>query len=171
MKYLLYIIFFLLIISCRKECPKSKRNYNTIIDTMVISYFASYKDGSYWIYEDSTAGIVDTINLSNYKKYYYQDNEGSCDYKEMIIYKLTGLFFNKIYVNIQPDIVDFGVNNLLFSVTYYDGIFIHYIDSIIQNEFISNMIINNQSYSDVLVMKGVDYNINYGKMIFFLLLI
>mgnify|MGYP006283240957 len=81
-------MFLTIILSGCFKCPEDKRYYPEPISDVFIQYFASYKDGSYWVYEDSISGRVDTFLLTDYGRSTGPSAPYGCDYQEAIGYKM-----------------------------------------------------------------------------------
>jgi hypothetical protein len=84
---------FALFTSCSKE------NYFEL-DEEFKSYFGSYKDGSWWVYEDTLSNLKDSVYITDYNKKSESYSKNSDDYYEFVDYKLqSGGRINWIFLH------------------------------------------------------------------------
>lgn len=88
-----------LLSSCAKQCQTGQ--YNASASNPIKSYF--FKPGSYWVYQDSASGIIDSQSVYNYyARYdiivgeYYSGNGGTCNDYGDAFYMYTASFWNGV---------------------------------------------------------------------------
>jgi hypothetical protein len=67
MKKLVYIVFITVCITacqkCKKKQPEPEEGFNSPVNTDLYAY-AYFKPGTYWVYEDSISGILDSVYVT-----------------------------------------------------------------------------------------------------------
>ncbi|MDF2453927.1 MAG: hypothetical protein K0S26_3431 [Bacteroidota bacterium] len=75
------LVYILLICSCLTRCTKCKRvlepvdyGFNTPVNPDLYAY-AYFKPGTYWVYQDSISGILDSVYITFAKKGTYTNGD------------------------------------------------------------------------------------------------
>ncbi|MEZ5195852.1 MAG: hypothetical protein R2764_05485 [Bacteroidales bacterium] len=79
--FFLFVLMIALFISCEKD-----KNYH--LDAEFVSYFGSYKNGSWWIFEDTLNNSTDSVYVTDYFERRESDSKQSNDYYDLVEYKL-----------------------------------------------------------------------------------
>ncbi len=174
---LLYFVF--LIFSCNgKYCWPADRVHHDSIHEIFIDYFASYKDGSYWVFEDSASKTIDTMFLSDYSRATVYHKKETCAFFDEVRYVLKCdmlcssdilFFLHREYDNsigfmgltncIPNDYYEFGYTSSSFNYGY-PGMKPLQFDS---------LTINNKIYFDILKYKSQNTysNVSDYRALFF----
>ncbi len=163
-----FVIVLITIISCKRwDCPEIFIKRGRAFNEEFISYFANFKDGSYWVYKDSISGTIDTLKLQNFYRTFGSEFPGDCEYHDLIYYDLIGSdtirFSAEAYDDKDDGRFDFQ-NSIL-------GVYIKYIN----NEFyapgknkldkITSINVLGENYYNVI--KYETYGYGYGVTIYF----
>ena len=154
MKYnIIIVILTLLLLSCEKE--ETHR-----IDPEFKSYFASYKDGSWWLLEDSMNLKLDSLYILDYIEKRESSGPKSKEYYEIIEYKLySNEKISRAYCGVENSgATCFGLKNVDLSTPYFSSFPGICKSNIVENpncfgcgfEIINNYHVNSFVFSDVI---------------------
>lgn len=167
MKYitLSFILFFFF------SCNKKEEVYQ--IDPEFRSYFASYKNGSWWFLEDSTNATYDSLYIQDYIEKRENQGRGSNVYFEIVEYKLysKGKISNAYCGVENSGATCFGYNNIDFSISYFSEFPSICKDQVVEYpgcfecgfEIITNYSINSFSFPLVLKIWNQSDTFYYAK--------
>jgi hypothetical protein len=171
-------IIILLLLSVLISSCKKGNDTNIPIKQDLIDFFGFAKSGSYFVYEDSVSGNIDTFKITNYQNTRVDCGfviDGKEQFESQIIYIYTTTFSHQtIYVTLSADCdlnymstiqMSFGAALGQFTLTYSNTKF----DSITPLPFSSDSIITsrlpyysvfNFTYQDVLYLNNLQ---EYGS--------
>lgn len=82
-KSILYLLLFFVLFTCLGvKCKKDKKP--TYYMPQEFKDYVMFPFGSYWIYEDSISGEVDSLNLINFNIFIQETNTRNYDYEKMV---------------------------------------------------------------------------------------
>lgn len=117
MKTATYILIFLvLLVSCKKEDIHE-------IDPEFKNYFGSYKDGSWWLFEDTISFEKDSLFILDYAEKRESSGPGSNEFYKIIEYKLQNKDnISRAFLGVENDgssCFGYQIDNL--TTTYFAG--------------------------------------------------
>lgn len=189
-KLLIATVLFLTISACKPIEQEEIIQYP--INEELKTYFGSFKEGSWWIYQDTVSGRLDTFTVVKYigevKSVCYLEEDGKDIFATYLYYKIEhGLTSYSPFMSYRitsncelPEetivIIDYGPAQGSLNLKFDDdGFFDEWISSnqdTVSVSFHSNYLLNNINYSDVYYIKQsgdasfyADYNYIIAKNI------
>jgi hypothetical protein len=155
--------FFVLLLFA--TCISCKKDKYFELDKEFKSYFGGYKDGSWWVYEDTLANSKDSIYITDYNEKRESYSKNSNDYYEFVDYKLhSGGKINWIFLHKNSTIGELTENLSCYSsqkvnleIDYFAKIpfickenGIYYINDSSGLAIIENYFLHSLSYNNVI---------------------
>ena len=85
------------------SCYKPKKVYRFI--PLAMKAYWDFKPGSYWIYQDSATGALDTVTVTNYNNYLFEGElswgktPAHCEFLEVTMYHSGDQYYRNYWVN------------------------------------------------------------------------
>jgi hypothetical protein len=104
-------------VACKKEPGPATDPESHLIPAEMKAYW-DFKEGSWWAYQDSISGVIDTVKITEYNNYKFSGvlthsgNLALCEYLEILTYNTNDEYYNRYIINTarsSPEGADYNV--------------------------------------------------------------